>query len=98
VATYSQTIFRFTHLEQAGFSLWHFTLEEAQAWQLSRRLGVVEVLELFVMEEDEGNNELDSVREPAVVDWCVAMVMNGNGHYGGYEMRSVPGSENGHSA
>lgn len=39
VATYSQVRSRFAQREHVGFSLRHFSLEDAQAWQLSRNLG-----------------------------------------------------------
>jgi hypothetical protein len=56
VTKYSQTRPRFAHREHVGFSLWHFTLEEAQAWQLSRSLGVAAGFELWVVELLEGHS------------------------------------------
>ena len=46
VATYSHARPRFAHREHVGFSFPHFNLEDAQAWQLSRSLGVTGAVEL----------------------------------------------------
>lgn len=40
--SYSHAVPRFSHLEQVGFFLLHLTLDEAQAWQVSRSLDVTE--------------------------------------------------------
>ena len=45
VTTYSHLSPRLTQREQEGFSLWHFTLDEAQEWQLSRSFGADGVVE-----------------------------------------------------
>lgn len=55
VAMYSQAMPRLTQREHVGFSLWHFNLEEAQAWQLSRNLGTVGGVIRRPVEDGEGS-------------------------------------------
>lgn len=55
---YSQAMPRLTHREHVGFSLWHFSLEDAQAWQLSRSLGAAGAAVL----RRPGEEEEDEVR------------------------------------
>lgn len=42
MARYSHFRPRFAHREELGFSSWHLTLEDAQAWQVSLNLGAAQ--------------------------------------------------------
>lgn len=53
VAMYSQGMPRFVQREHVGFSLWHFNLEDAQAWQLSRNLGAAGAVARRPVEDEE---------------------------------------------
>lgn len=59
VAKYSQVIPRLAHRAHVGFSLLHFNLEAAQAWQLSRSFGAAGVVPRPLVEEDGWTREGD---------------------------------------
>jgi hypothetical protein len=63
VATYSQVKPRLEQREQIGLSLEHFSLEEAQASQLSRSFGAEGAVAFWVL-GDPG--ELDRIRNGAI--------------------------------